>query len=1052
MILTKSKLSSIDLDSLIDNKIKSGKLNEFLLIVPTNRKIRSLKREIISISPGETTGKINLDTIGTFATNILFANGNSKGRILSEASSVMLLQQSFVEAKLKYFSVYKNETPYGTLQRIREVISEYKNQGITPKLLRLEAESLSGSEKSKAEDIANIYEIYQKKCSQLFVKEIGDIYFDLNQLQIENFEKNFRNIYPEVQLIVINGFDEFTSPEIEIINSASAIKKSELFISFDYYSFNPLIFSHLDKCYGKLDKKGFKPVKDVSSATKNKFQTGVRENLFRSNVKKKIDDFKNSITKIGASTRGKEIELIAKEIKNLVADQKVEPHRICVAFNLIQKYSPHVRDLFNLFNLPFNLTDRISLNSSPPVISIINFLEILENDFYYKNIFRALSGGYLKPANINASNLLKASVSLKIISGYDNWINTIQDAVNRSDGKDDEISFDTSEKLIFTNALADIKKLFDFLAPFKKLITLEEFKQNLNNLIFSLNLPANLINGLNDSAEENIKGITTFLELVDEMFELFAMEFGSSKKFPLSFFLNNLRTAISSSRFNIKEKPGYGVQVTTLNEIRGLQFDYLFIAGLCDGDLPTKYSPEIFFSGSYSKNEKNHQTEERYRFYQSLCAWNKHLYFSYPLQEEKNELIESNFLTEFSELFSVDFKDEKDYSNSIYSKEELLINLGQTKCVIVPTGLEEFDVDIDVDRIMKSIEINELRLTQPFDKTEYTGYVNENLSGNAIERLAEFKSKEYSISQLETYAKCPYKYFAERILKLQPLEEPTEDIEALEMGSLLHNILFKFYSQIKSSGIVLNNASDEQFKFAEQLIYKIAEEVIDEANFHSPLTFYEKEKILGMNDDRKNSILYKFLTEEKENKDGYAPQHFEVSFGNVNNKSGEGNYLSNINIGGVSVRGKIDRVDTDSQNQKFKVVDYKLSGKKPTTLDLVEGISLQLPLYLLAARELIKAQINKDFEPARAEIYSLKFTDEEFGKQLVKLLPSRGKFTDEELIDSNKELIKICSEAIKRYVEAIADGRFNLSTLKDRENKVCKFCSFRPICRIQEVN
>ena len=49
-----------------------------------------------------------------------------------------------------------------------------------------------------------------------------------------------------------------------------------------------------------------------------------------------------------------------------------------------------------------------------------------------------------------------------------------------------------------------------------------------------------------------------------------------------------------------------------MNEIRGLNFDYLFISGLCDGDFPTRYSPEIFFSGAYVKSEIYHQTEERY--------------------------------------------------------------------------------------------------------------------------------------------------------------------------------------------------------------------------------------------------------------------------------------------------------------------------------------------------------------------------------------------------------------------------------------------------------
>ncbi|MCL5028703.1 MAG: PD-(D/E)XK nuclease family protein [Bacteroidetes bacterium] len=1053
MILSKVKRKSIDLDSLIDKKIKAGQLNELLLIVPTNRKIRSLKREMISLAPGQATGKINLETIGTFSTNLLFVNGNSKGRILSEAASIVLLKQSFLESNLKYFSVYKKEIPQGTIIRIKNVISEYKKQGITPLLLRAEAEELSGSEKIKAEDIANIYEIYLNKCKQLNAKEIGDIYNELIQNNIEPIEKNFRKLYPEVNMVVINGFDEFTSPEIEIIDFTSQIKNCELYISFDYFSNNSIIFSHLDKCYGKLIKKNFSSIKDDSSSARNKFQAIVKESLFKKASKSKIIDFKDSITKISGVTREKEIEFAAKEIKKLITVDKVEPHKICVAFNLIQKYSPIVRDIFQVYNLPFNLTDRISLSSSSPVISVINFLEILENDFYYKNIFRALSGGYFKLKNIDTSNLLKVSINLKIISGYNNWVDTIQDAITNADDKnEDENNFVVIKKEVYKNALSDIKKLFNHLSAFNKMQTIDEFKNNLNNLIFTLQLPSNLINDLSGTAEENIKGITTFLDLLDEIFELFKLEFGRNKKFPLLFFMNNLRTAISSSRFNIKEKSNYGVQITTLNEIRGLKFDHLFISGLCDGDLPTRYSPEIFFSGSFSRNEMNHQTEERYRFYQSLCSWEKHLYLTYPLQEDKKELIESNISSEFTELFDVTVKNEKDYSDSIYSKEELLIYLGQTKCGNISEELSEADEGIDLSEIKKAIEVNELRLSQPFGKSEYTGYIGENLSNETKEKLNEFESKEYSISQLETYAKCPYKYLAERILKLEPMKEPTEDIEALEMGSILHDILFSFYKKIRSEGIVLSKASDDQFKYAEKLIFDIAGDIIDKANFNSPLTFYEKEKILGINGDRKNSILHKFLTYERENADGYIPQYFEFGFGNISDDNEELSSTKKMQVGSVSVRGKIDRIDIDSDNKNFKVVDYKLSGKKPTSLDLIEGLSLQLPLYLFAAKEMIKAQLDKELEPAGSEIYSLKFDNKEFGKKIISQLAVRKNMSSEKLIEANNELIEICLSAIKKYVKEIAEGKFNLSTLKDRENKICRYCSFRPICRIQEVN
>ncbi len=1045
MILTKNSRTSIDIDFEINQKIKVGKLNELLLIVPTNRKSRYLKKELISLSPKRTTGKINLETIGTFSTKLLFDNFSSSTKIISDAAASVLLKQSFQDTKLSFFSCYKKEIPSGTLDRIKNVISEYKKHGITPKILREESKLLRGSEKLKAEDIVSIYEKYQNKCDELELKEIGDIYSKLLEIKQNEFDEKFRALYPAVDLVIINGFDEFTTPEVEIIDRTANTKHLELFLYFDYYNYNHSIFSHLDKCHDKLISKGFNAIEDNSQDAFNEFQKSIRNDLFKLKAKKKINKFEKEVTLFRASDRVEEIELVAKEIKELILLHKVEPDKICLAFNLIQNYSPIVRDVFTNFGTPFNLTDRFTLNTSPIVIALINFLEILENDFYYKNIFRSLSLNYLKVAGIDLSNLLRASINLRVVSGYKNWINSLNDALNQPASYEDyEKRISIREKEIYSKALNDIKRIFELLKPFAKPLTISGFKEALQDIIFTFQIPALLVNNKDDQTEQNIKAFEAFTSTVFELLDLFRLEYKADEKFPLKFFLNNIRTAVSSARYNIKEKPGYGIQITTVNEIRGLKFDYLFLAGLCDGDFPTRYTPEIFFSGSFVKNEKNHQTEERYHFYQSLCSWNKQLYLTYPKKEERRELVPSNFLDEFLAHFSVTEKSPADYDDKIYNKEELLKHIGQIGVEQFANDAEIKNLKIDVEMIRNAIEIDNLRSDNPFIESEYTGFISKKISPAIKDNLQKLNDKEYSISQLETYATCPYKYFAERILNLEPLEEPSEEIEALEMGSLLHSILYEFYTQLKKKNIILNQASARQFQAAEDLIFSIAKEKVDAANFNTVLSFFEIEKILGINSNRKNSILYKFLEEERNNEEGYVPEYFELSFGRIN-KSGE-----QFEIGRTKFHGKIDRVDVDHQGKKFRVIDYKLGGKKPTSEDLYKGLSLQLPLYMYAAKKLIQVQLKKDYEPAGSEIYSLKFRDEDFGRKLIKL--SRKKTTIEEDVELNEELIKVCLNTVDKYVTAIQEGKFHLSTLEDRESKVCQYCNFKAICRIQEVN
>jgi ATP-dependent helicase/nuclease subunit B len=1054
MILTKSKRGKFNVTMEVDDKIYANRLNELLVIVPTNRKIRDLKKRIITATPGMATGKINLETIGTFSTKLFFNDAEIKGTILSEAASTVLLSQSIHELKLKYFSNYRDQIPSGTLERIKNVISEYKRHGITPSTLRNEYKVLEGSEKLKAEDIADIYEKYQLKCNELSVKEIGDVYNHLNKFDKNEFTDNFRNFFPDVNLVVVHGFDEFTTPEIEILDTTSEVSGIELFISFDYYKFNPAMFSHLDKCYDKLEAKGFRQITDSSVSLHSKFQSAVREKLFGEKSGKKIRDYKGSITRVSAQNREKEIELVAKEIKNLIIEQKVQPNEICLAFNLIQKYSPIIRDIFSVYQIPFNLTDRYSLNASPTVISIINILEVLENDFYYKNILRALSGGYLETIGIHQSNLMRVSVELKIISGYQSWENSIKDAISQKfEEADDEFSNLTYKEENYRKALDDIETLDELLKPFDKKMLLWEFLDNFINLIYSLNIPIRLVEQGGNRVEENVKAVTVLIDTVTELLEIFKIEYGEKEKFNLKFYLNHIRTAVNSTRYNIKERQGYGVQITTFNEIRGLEFDHLFIAGLCDGDFPTRYTPEIFFSPNYMKDEIKHQGEERYHFYQFLCSWKKRLYLVSPSNEEKKELVESNFLTEFANLFDITQKTKEDYEDTLFSKEEVIEFIGRNGTETVKGNNAFKDYYIDLPVIDDAIKIDNRRIKDPFGDSEFTGNVFEKLGDEAKVKLTEYEKRYYSISQLETYAKCPYKYFAERVLKLKPVEEPTEEIEALEMGTLLHTILYEFYLELNRKNIILQTATEKDFNYAYQLIFKIAEEKIEKANFRSPLSFFEKEKVLGINGDMKNSLLFRFLTAEKENRDGFNPRYFEESFGRIGNRDYEKSSLTDFSVRGVNIRGKIDRIDIDESFKKFKVIDYKIGGKAPTARDLLEGISLQLPLYMYAAKKLIEAQISVDSDPSSAEIYSLKFSYSDFGRKPIKNTKSRKKnITESEIISANNNLIEICLDSIEKYVKSIANGKFNLSILWDREKKVCRYCNFRSICRIQEAS
>ena len=1048
MILTKCSGGPVNFDRLIEEKQLSDRLEELLLIVPTNRKIRFLRKELISSSRNKASGSFNLETIGTFSSKLIFSSSFSD-KIVSDAVARVLLKQSFTETDLRYFSQYKDEIPDGTLERVRNVISEYKKHGISCDRLLQEAEKLETSEKLKAIDIAAVYKAYNRRCAEIGVKEIGDIYSDINSLTPAEFEERFRKLFPKVNLILIDGFDEFTSPETIIFNLLANLENCNLYLRFDYYQSNDSIFSHLNGSYDKLLEKGFEKKTDSSFTSRREFREIIRQSLFHIFKSAKRPGFENSIAVISAGNRQKEVELISKEIKSLISKEKAEPHKICVVFNLIQQYSPAVRDIFTLNGIPFNLTDRYSLSVFQPVIEIISFLEILENDFYYKDIFRVLGSTLFEKNEIDASNLLETAVKLKLVAGYDNWINQINDAADAIDNSraDDAGYF---RGLNFKKASSDLKKLKKKLEPFNRDLTPAEFFKSLQNFIYERKIPLKLINGEEERKEENIKSIEVFLDTIQELVELFILEYGKEKIFPLGFYLSNIRTAVKSTRFNIKEKSNYGILVTNLNEIRGLTFDYLFIAGLTDGDLPTRYSPEIFLSGSFAKNDMRHLTEQRYHFYQSLCSWEKGLYLSYPEKEKKKELVKSNFLAEFIQLFNVRTITEECYRNNIYNNEDVLKIAGITEAglnyKIVPK------INFNNDSIKNDIQFFSGR--EAGKQFEGNGFIFDKLSDEEKNNLALRKHITYSITQLETYAKCPFRFFIERVLSLNEIEEPSEDVEAFEMGNLLHDILYEFYKTMTERKTGIIGYSEEEALKALNTLFEIAEKKVNQSGFHSPFSFYEKERILGIEGKREESILYSFYLAERERNPQFIPSYFETGFG----KSKNDEYaIIDFSIEGINIGGKIDRIDVDKNDFKYKIADYKLNGKKPKEEELFRGLSLQLPLYMQAAKELLEEKTGAEYTPASAEIYSLK-PGKDFGSKPILPKGSRTNYdkADEEkkdnLIEYNVNLINTCKEKIIEFVNDISSGKFNVSEHKDREDLVCRYCAYSSICRVEEIS
>lgn len=166
-----------------------------------------------------------------------------------------------------------------------------------------------------------------------------------------------------------------------------------------------------------------------------------------------------------------------------------------------------------------------------------------------------------------------------------------------------------------------------------------------------------------------------------------------------------------------------------------------------------------------------------------------------------------------------------------------------------------------------------------------------------------------SPSALESYLECPYKWFAQRRLRLS---EPDAGFGPLEMGSFSHGVLRSFYEHFQEAG----HAKVERAALPEArtLLRETFERHLRSqsklkrsGNPLIPRTSFEQAEV---NDLEKKLVAY--LDREAELLPGFAPRYFEFDFGSS----------EPFPYAGCLLRGSVDRIDVNEQGQAV-VIDYK---------------------------------------------------------------------------------------------------------------------------------
>ncbi len=193
-----------------------------------------------------------------------------------------------------------------------------------------------------------------------------------------------------------------------------------------------------------------------------------------------------------------------------------------------------------------------------------------------------------------------------------------------------------------------------------------------------------------------------------------------------------------------------------------------------------------------------------------------------------------------------------------------------------------------------------------------------------------------SVSGLETYAGCPYKYFLEKMLRIEELQYEDE-MTPMSKGRFFHALLFALRDMIKR-----NDTGEEKFK---EVFKEVFTEQFARGGIGSSLlyVFYEKEYY--------NASLDLLRHLPSPFRDGFSPSYSELQIGGVKREGRNGDersYFGDIilDLGPfkASFSAYLDRVDVNGKGDAV-LIDYK-TGTKTVSLKRKLNMLYQDYIYM----------------------------------------------------------------------------------------------------------
>lgn len=1067
-----------------------------LWISPTHRAAAEIRRRIL-VGPLSGCFSPHCLTFEQFAARVLDSSQLDVRPIPQPLVRVLLkrlVDHARVGGELRYFEPIADSG--GFLDLLSGFIQEFKRLEIWPEEL---AKACGRRPSPKDRELLGIYQAYQRLLNDHDLYDSQGQFWSARALLRDGQLPPFQRL----RHVFVDGFADFTRTEHEMLQIlAGRVDSLTVSLPLEEGDRRPQLFSKSTKTARefelrhpqvKIERLARRPLSCPALAQ-------LEQNLFVNPRQLVAAAEADGIEVLPAAGATDEIELLSRRIKRLLVhgddeqpDRPVPPEDILVVFRSLADTADLVQEVFTQFGIPLAIGRRPPLGRSPVMAALVAWLQLDLEDWPFRQVLRLLGHNFFRPAwpewkaGRAATAAERLVYALRIPSGRAELLVAVERVARRSiaDASSDdrsEVSLSEQAKL----ALPLLARMSSVLDALPDRGTSTEWSAALDALAEATGMlgPAESTAPASpDSPRAAWAQLTSALRARDHL----ATWLGETPPVvSRREFFEHLQEILKGESATSSGDETGRVRVLSAENARNLSAPYVFAAGLSEKAFPPPHREDCIHSEAETRDliaaglplvpHADRRSYEMLLFYEVVTRATKKLVLSYPALDQAGlPLSPSPFVTELENAFAPlrDSRGQAPQLSSVPASNEVL-SRRDFRVRAVSQALDgENDMLAELVRhpLMSSAAesiVAGLRTSWSRRQRDSFGPFEGMLQSAAARQwlAAHFGPERcWSASQLEQYARCPHQFFLQRVLGLRPLDEPALEIDYSGRGDMLHWILWEAHRRLneRSGGPTspATLAAEEFLAASQELLDELLNTLQGEHALANGLLEIDSRHVAAWL-ARYHGQHHAYDKHWQGMPIPLRPAHFEVEFG-PSRRGGEPwpnqSSLENrdplsrpepfeLACGSEIVRfsGRIDRIDLGQAGEQtvFNIVDYKSGRPSPRTSarSIVEGYSLQLPLYALAARELLSETQAVSYRAAYWHVAAHGYLERDAVKFQIDTGGQIQRNPEWESLEARLRL------RVRSLVEGIRRGEFPMYSADD---KCTSHCNFATVCRVNQA-